>query len=352
MMAKSSEDLALEGLALLSARLGADPTLTQGPGGNTSIKLGDRLWVKASGTWLADALKRPIFVPLDLSGVLRRLDAGEPDPASPEVCSVGDSAGLRPSIETTLHAVMPQRVVLHLHCVDTIAHAVRTDGSQVLARTLNGLRWAWIPYAKPGVPLTRALRAAAEGGANVLILANHGLVVAADDVENAASLLYEVVTRLRVPPRQAPKADHAVLEEMTRIGGYRLPHFEEAHAAGTDPQNLAVATGGALYPDHVVFLGRSPLLALTADQAGTRIVELRNRGKSGPALLIISGTGVLLRSDLGRSAEEMARCLGLVLSRIDPNAPIVFLTADQETELLGWEAEKHRQALDLAHDRV
>jgi len=39
----------------LSARLGQDPLQVQGPGGNTSVKSGDVMWIKASGTELADA---------------------------------------------------------------------------------------------------------------------------------------------------------------------------------------------------------------------------------------------------------------------------------------------------------
>src|ERR1043166_1048103 len=345
-MAVTFDDAELDALARLSAKLGDDPVLIQGPGGNTSIKRGECLWVKASGTWLADALKHHIFVPLDLAGVRRRLDAGEADPASPEVIGTGRSGDLRPSIETTMHAVMPQRVVLHVHSVNTIAHAVRTDGEKVLSPLLQGLGWAWIPYAKPGVPLTHALRKAADGGAEVLVLANHGLVVAADEVEKAESLLYEVEARLRVPFRQAPGAAQTVLQELTPAGGYRLPLFDEANAAATTAENLAVATRGALYPDHVVFLGPSPTPVIQGKQAAEQMRTFASRRKAGPPFVIVAGAGVLIRSDLGRSADEMARCLGLVLARVDQSAPIVFLTADQEAELLGWPAEKSRQALD------
>lgn len=345
------DDAELGALARLSAKLGDDPALIQGPGGNASIKLGECLWVKASGTWLADALKRQVFVPLDLAGVRRRLDAGEADPASPEVICTGQSRDLRPSIETTMHAAMPRRVVLHVHSVNTIAHAVRTDGEKVLSPLLQGLGWAWIPYAKPGVPLTRALRKAAGDGADVLVLANHGLVVAADDVEKVEGLLYEVEARLRVPFRQAPGAGRIVLQELTRAGGYRLPAFDEAHAAATTAGNLAVAARGALYPDHVVFLGPSPTPVIQGKQAAEQILALASRGKDGPPFVIVAGAGVLIRSDLGRSADEMARCLGLVLARVDQSAPIAFLSADQEAELLGWPAEEYRQALDAARDR-
>jgi rhamnose utilization protein RhaD (predicted bifunctional aldolase and dehydrogenase) len=35
--------------------IGRDPLLVQGAGGNVSWKEGNTLWIKASGTWLADA---------------------------------------------------------------------------------------------------------------------------------------------------------------------------------------------------------------------------------------------------------------------------------------------------------
>jgi rhamnose utilization protein RhaD (predicted bifunctional aldolase and dehydrogenase) len=42
--------------------------------GNTSIKVGPKLWIKASGTWLADAEKKDIFIPEDFAGIRDRVD--------------------------------------------------------------------------------------------------------------------------------------------------------------------------------------------------------------------------------------------------------------------------------------
>ena len=50
-------------------RIGADPLLVQGAGGNVSWKEGDDLWVKASGTWLADAVSQDIFIPVSLTPI-------------------------------------------------------------------------------------------------------------------------------------------------------------------------------------------------------------------------------------------------------------------------------------------
>ena len=48
----------LEALRTLSAKLGSDPLLVQAAGGNTSLKRDGIMWIKASGTWLRDALAK------------------------------------------------------------------------------------------------------------------------------------------------------------------------------------------------------------------------------------------------------------------------------------------------------
>jgi rhamnose utilization protein RhaD (predicted bifunctional aldolase and dehydrogenase) len=335
----------LASLSALSANLGANRDLVQGAGGNTSLKHGDALWVKASGTWLSAALDKPIFVGLDLPDVLRRLAAGEAEPALPAL--LDPAATLRPSIETTLHALLPHRVVLHVHSVNAIAFAVRADGPSLVATRLAGLRWAWVPYARPGLPLTRAVQAVLHDAPDVLLLGNHGLVVGGADEDAAAALLRDVEARLALPARPAPATDWAKLAVLAATSGgrYRPAAIAAAHGAATDPLSFALAGQGAFYPDHTVFLGAAPVPTLSFAQAMNRLAaEAR---PDAPALLLVAGAGALLRADLTAGAEEMAACLGLVLARVAPDAPLVVLDETQEAELLDWDAEKYRQSLNL-----
>ena len=46
---------------------------------------------------------------------------------------------LRPSIETAMHSVLRHRVVIHVHSANTIAWAVRLDGTIRLSERLAGL---------------------------------------------------------------------------------------------------------------------------------------------------------------------------------------------------------------------
>jgi rhamnose utilization protein RhaD (predicted bifunctional aldolase and dehydrogenase) len=147
----------------LSARIGSDPILTQASTGNISIKLGGVLWIKASGKWMADAMDEDILIPLDLAEV-KECVKHEVDPAERYT---------RASSETAMHAVLPHRVVLHVHCVNTIAWAVRQDALVQLEHQLDGLRWQWISYVPSGLPLAREIKKVLSGSADtdVLVLA-------------------------------------------------------------------------------------------------------------------------------------------------------------------------------------
>lgn len=331
-----------DALLSLSARVGADPSLVQAAGGNTSIKSDGTLWIKASGTWLMHARRDDIFVPVTIAPLLHAVTTHSPDAERAQVFvpEGRNPNGLRPSIETTVHALMPQTVVVHVHCVDTIAAAVAENAEAALAAPLAGLAWTFIPYRRPGLPLALAIAERLRADTNVLILGNHGLAVAGSTVAAAETLLADVCARLRRAPRASPSAD---LDALARRAGtrYRLPADPVAHATATDPTSCAHAAGGSLYPDHVIFLGPGAVTTgadETADQATARL------GHS-PALLLMPGAGVLLAAEAPPSADAMARCLADVTARMPADARPHYLTEADHAALLDWDAEKYRQAL-------
>jgi len=316
-----------------SARLGADASLIQAGGGNTSIKQGDVLWVKASGRWLAQALHEPMFVPVSLSGVCRRIAAHEADPVGPETLTLPDAAGLRPSIETTLHALLPHRVVLHVHSVDALAWLVRDDAQERITPLLRRLLWAWVPYVRPGVVLARVVaRALAQSPVDVVVLGNHGLVVGADSAAEAEALLREVVRRLALPARGAPPADTATLQRLSAGSAYRLPDDPACHALATGAAQRARAAGGALYPDHVVFLG-----------GGLPVVEPGEAWPTGAPAVLVAGAGVLVHESLDAAGQMMLRCLTDVLARVALPAKLRYLPEEEVGALSNWDAEKFRR---------
>lgn len=331
-------------LQALSARIGADAALIQSAGGNTSVKDGAVMWIKASGTQLAEALAREIFVPVDPGAIRAALAAGEARADRPaEFALAGD---LRPSIETSLHAVFPQRVVVHVHCVNTIALAIRADARAVLADRLAGFDWGFVPYARPGADLARLVVAARRATTDVVVLGNHGLIVAAETVAAVAALLARVVAAVRVAPAPLPAPDLAALAARAGAGFAPLPAGHPLHGVALSPARLAVAEGGSLYPDHVIFCGPG-VVSLDAGETPAQAVARRQaQGLPAPVFLLVPGAGALIRDGASAGALALARCLGDVLARLPEGAAVVHLTGADNAALLDWDAEKYRQTLN------
>lgn len=330
-----------------SVRLGRDRRLVQAAGGNTSAKEGDVLWIKASGRWLARA-GADDFVPVSVAGVRRAVAAGDAESLQPQV--IGDSP-LRPSIETSLHALLPHRVVLHVHSVATLSWAIRVDGRERVEERLRGLPWAWVPYVRPGAPLAHAVSAILDDGhaPDVLVLGSHGLVVGAASCQAAEALLRQVEARLHVPERPTPGADDHLLAQAVGATGLALPADRSVHRLALDPVARAF-TPRSYYPDDVVFLKARGMRAAGTAGLAEAVAAHQQRHGASPTYLVVDGVGVLARPDLDASAHEMLGCLTDVLLRVQPGAALRPLVPGEVAELLGWDAEKYRQGLtDAAH---
>lgn len=336
-------------LVARSAALGRDPLLVQAAGGNTSVKDGGRMWIKASGTRLAEAEDRDIFVPVDGAAITRALSA-DPEAADRTQDFLLAEGGLRPSIETSLHAALPQRVVLHVHCVNTIAFAIRADAETALAERLSGLDWCFAPYIKPGAQLARAVMAARGPDTAIAVLGNHGLLTAGDSVEEAEARLRMVSARLAPDAVAAPRAPDRAATAALRAaagGGYAPAAADDPlHMLGLDARLLKIAVSGSLYPDHVIFCGPGAAALRPAETAAAAAARVVEAGAPPPPFLLVPGAGALLRDDASDGARILARCLWDVLARLAPGAATRCLTPQQDAELMDWDAEKYRKALN------
>jgi rhamnose utilization protein RhaD (predicted bifunctional aldolase and dehydrogenase) len=340
------DDREFQALRQLSAALGADPLRTQGAGGNTSIKRDDVMWIKASGTWLADALAQDIMTPVRLDPLRKAIVDGDPRAAAAVdfVDAQLNASGLRPSIETSVHAIIRSPVVVHIHCVNTIALAVRHDGESLAHERLKphaDVALAFVPYRRPGLPLAQAIAKQLTKDTNVFVLANHGLVVAGDTVAVVAERIERVCEAFSTPARTAPPANTETLAAIVEGSDYRVPHDPTVHAVALDPKSLAIARLGSLYPDHVVFLGPGLVEASVARGRLRAPAE----GRRPPLMIALPGLGVVLHRSTSKNAEAMARCLADVAARIPEEAPIRVLTSAEEQELMNWEAEAYRQSI-------
>jgi rhamnulose-1-phosphate aldolase/alcohol dehydrogenase len=298
----------LDALVALSNAVGADATLTQPGGGNSSIKRRaldfagreiEVLSVKGSGTDLS-TIKRGGFTTLrldDLALLQRRDEMSDEDMMAFMRACMLDAREPAPSVETPLHALLPHRCIVHTHDFATQA-LTDTPEPEKLVREVFGGDVAYVGYVRPGFPLARAL---AQHGAlsalRGLVLARHGLVAWGDTPQACYDNLHHLINTAEAylaqrarpaAPSAAPapvarrrEAARALLPLLRKgVGGARpaILHLDDSPEAlafaGSDAAR-ALHARGMVTPEHILRCGRVPLLvdgdaaALpTADAAG------------------------------------------------------------------------------------
>jgi rhamnose utilization protein RhaD (predicted bifunctional aldolase and dehydrogenase) len=279
------------------------------------------MWIKASGTELADAETTDIFVAVNRDAA--RAEARGSGDGSCKNTVLDPANTLRPSIETTFHAALDWAVVAHTHSIATLTHCVSPQGRAAAGEKLGGLPHVFVPYAKPGLPLTREILARITEETQVIILENHGLICCANTVADVAELMKTVEHLLAMPVLRG-SADRPVAPAPDGFS------WTDQSWIAQDARAAALALSGSYYPDHVVFLG--PALP-SADS------------DNSPPAILIEGVGVALRTDATSSQTAMLKCLSDFLSRLPENWSAQAIGQDAEAELLNWDAEKYRQAL-------
>lgn len=337
----STEQFELNALREMSARIGANPLLAQASTGNTSVKIDETLWIKASGKWLIQAEADDFLIAVELAKAKRCLRENAISEIGTEF--PGD---LRASIETPMHAVLPHKVVVHVHSVNAIAWAVRQDGPRQLRGRLCGIPWQWIPYTRSGTSLAREIERAFSRfpETNVFVLGNHGLVVCGSCCASAERLLAEVEKRLAIEPRPALEPKYALLRQAASRSSWHLPACASVHALATDHICRRILSGGVLYPCQAIFL--PDITPVVSNSLPEREPDCGPGYPGRQVLLIVENQGVLVGEDMTRAAEEILVGLANVVQRIDASAPLRYLNASELRGVLNGDVANYKRTAD------
>ena len=298
-------------------RLGADPTVTNYGGGNTSCKVevthaatgepATLLYVKGSGGDLG-TLRLGGLAVLELDR-LRGLDARYRGQAHEDEmvelfgwCAYGPG-GAAPSIDTPMHGLVERPHIDHLHPDSVIALAASADGERLTAECYGG-RVAWIPWIRPGWELGRLHRQLLEDNPDLegVVLGGHGLTCwgsTSDECEQRAFKLIreaaEFIERTGRPEPLGPvRADRAPLPEPERraraaalvpllrriasVDARTVGHWTDSEVVldflSRDALDRLVPLGTSC-PDHFLRTKVRPLLCDTAPDAPLEQVEAR-----------------------------------------------------------------------------
>ena len=406
----------LDQLVHLSRLIGQDPRLVQPGGGNTSLKQGDTLLVKGSGTDLR-TIGREGFTRLSLGrlAALRDADAMSDAEMMRFMASCMVAEGPPPSVETPLHALLPYRVIAHTHDVPTMSltNIRDSEAERLIAELFQG-RIVHVPYVRPGFPLARAVaelvgQPVGRSGGQIpadavgLALAHHGLVVWGESVEECYRRLVDVTRRMddflaarRTDRRTARPPDRLSHHDRHRLAELALPvirgslsqpervilHYDDADdtiAALADERLPELVRRGMATPEHLLRAGRLPVwLDLRPAESADQIAESvrtqlaaaraeyedyhhRNAGAGERPLddwakvILVPGLGLVTAFSDKRGAVTANLCYQATLETI-ANAEALdrfeFLPERDVFEFEHWPLERRKIEEQIARDRA
>jgi len=385
----------LDQLVHLSRYYGSNPDFVLAGGGNTSAKMGDELYVKASGVEMAN-ITREGFVCLSRERLARILTT--PYPAEPMAREeeikrdllaarrggLEAEGGQRPSVESVLHEIVKRRFVVHTHPTLVNGLTCSKEGKE-RAEQMFGEEALWVDYADPGHTLAKKVAGAIERyeklagrTPEIMLLQNHGLIIAADEVGKVKRLTDKVLRTIRrhsegaASERAFPSARLIASVERREIIEHLAPVLRGMFAAQGLPRvvtyddssgaaficstwNKSLALGGALTPDQIVYCKSFPLWlarkpAESPEEMGRRMHKLLSgyveRFGYEPKVVLVEGAGVLAAGEtpkMARSAKAVYLDAVKVMANAADSGGAKFLTARGRHFIETWESEQYRR---------
>jgi rhamnose utilization protein RhaD (predicted bifunctional aldolase and dehydrogenase) len=366
----------LQKLIELSREYGSNPDYVLGGGGNTSMKQGDRMYVKASGFSLGD-ITADGFVGVDL-GALNKIWVteypGDPDERESRVLAdlmdsrVPEDRDKRPSVETLMHALIPETYVVHTHPALINGVTCAQNGAEAVKELFPG-EAAWVPLVNPGYVLanevrkvTHEFKEASGKFPRLIFLQNHGVVVGSREPEEVRRLTDSVTQRISSRVKERPDMSPVdynnddVLEWEKTIRDYYNSYDEDRTVIFTvnrEIKNLikdeksAAPVMSAFSPDHIVYAGHEPLFTDTSpgSQFKDRMESYRERNGHFPKVIIVQGLGVFAA---GKNKKTAGLAGDLFLDAVkiavyaDSFGGYRFMPEDQISFIRNWEVERYR----------
>ena len=370
----------IETLVNFSRRFGADANFVLAGGGNTSYKDENYLYIKGSGTALAD-MTADKFVKMNRAALAAIWDKKYSDDVSEREAQVladlmaareAGEESKRPSVETLLHDLFPQKFVLHAHPAAVNGLTCSKQGKAAALKLFPDC--VWVDESEPGYVLASLCRGelsayAKKNGkaANLVFLQNHGVFFAADSeveldavVINVMGKIYGKITArpdfspvdadLETAAKLAPalrmlySADGMAKVKFTANAEImKFAQSREAFAELTEP----------LTPDHIVYCKAEPLFVeeATVDALKAAFETFVARRSFMPKVVFVKGIGMFTVGATLKDAETASAVWhdAMKITVFAGNfGGVSHMQPRLADFIVNWEAESYRSKVSLA----
>lgn len=368
--------MSIKKLVEISRFYGKEPGFLLAGGGNTSFKDDSYLYVKASGFRLA-SIGEDGFVKLDrnaLNQIWKKkypvdVDLREKQALQDLMDSRADGETKRPSVESLLHAVLPQKYVVHTHPTMVNGLTCSKNGRK-MAKQLFNTRCMWIPSVNPGYILAKLIKTQLaerkkkyKSLPDIILLENHGMFVEAETTREIKAIHNFVMDTLKKQIVREPDFSSTWVSkaEMGKVCSHLKNYsiFKDAYITFENNSEISAAVKDSTSfekvhsfytPDHILYAGPEMLFIEDTNSIKQDIDKYRERNECYPKVIAVKRTGIFALGD-GENSSHIAMLFFLDALKIAVYAESFggykFMDKGQIDFIKNWEVEKFRSKVSL-----
>jgi len=351
-------------------------------GGNTSFKDEHILWIKASGTSLAE-LDENGLVALNrdrLKIISRRIYSDDTVLREEQVKNdlysaiIDPGQNLRPSVETSLHDLIRYRFVVHLH-PSLINGVLCSRNARNNVTRLFGEKAMFVPYTDPGYTLFKSLesqilswREKYYSDPQIILLENHGSFVSGNSVDEIKQIYEDILSSINTIIKPLPASEQLPFNPVLNnvLPALRMMLSDEKPKVIRYRHNSLIASyyqsekefhkiSLPLTPDTIVYcktrymyISQSGSADKILDSLRMQIPRFRDEYGYLPKVIIIKDAGILAADNSAASADsvlDVYEDLIKVCHYSSLCGGTKALTPDQTMFIDNWEVENYRRKI-------
>ena len=340
----------LNHLKTLSKYCGERFDLVQAGGGNSSVKVDDWLFIKASGYNLSAIELNKGYVVIDNAKLKR--DIANKNDIKMDITSYNVIGTKRGSIETFMHAIL-KKYTIHLHPIQLNRFLICKNARDI-CKTIypDGLI---IDYLTPGIKVCQVIKDV-YNNEKVIFLINHGLIITCDSIEEIYTLLDDVLNKFEIE-----------LEHRELLSKYKHTNIISSVINSTFAQeNITYLCEDVLinhyliykrtlfeenitFPDALIYCGMRILFVDDIPLLPGALVDYKNLYGEMPKIIVISNNNnIYITSHSLNKCKEIEEVLKANLFILDSDEKGKNYLSDKEICFLNnWDAEIYRKLLNL-----
>lgn len=320
-------------LKTISKYCGERLDLVQAGGGNTSVKIKNIMFIKASGFKLSNVTENDGYVSINNNELLSDLSNN----TLKKLTNYNIHGSLRGSIETYMHGIL-KKYTVHLHPIQ-INKILIMKNSKIIINKLFP-ESLFVDYITPGIKVFNEIKKK-YNNEEIIFLDNHGVIITSDVFDNIKKHLDYIINKCE----EYLSINYSKYKLTNEISDFIFENYnkevisylsQDVTITEYIKNKVLLFKESITFPDALVYCGIKIIIGNVKD-----ICNYYDKYKELPKILIVDNLLFIISESLNK-CKEIEEVLKANLLILDTKGIKQYLSQDEICFLNNWDAEKYR----------